>query len=95
MDLGHYVPAIYDDGCSFRRAQGRVQDRPLLRGVDLLPSKHGVDPRSQARFLGQFDEELEGFAGDAVLRVVQEEAHSLGRHPLTALGIIREEVSQM
>ena len=59
------------------------------------PSEHGVDPRSQAGFLGQFDEQLEGFVGDAVLRVIQEEAHSLGRHPLAALGVIREEISQM
>ena len=41
------------------------------------------------------DEKLEGFVGDAVLRVVQEEAHRLGRHPLAALGIIREEIAQM
>ena len=80
---------------SFGRAQGHVQDRPLLRDVDLLAAKHGVDPRSQARFLGQFDEKLEGFVGDAVLRVIQEEAHGLGRHPLTAFGIVREEVPQM
>ena len=77
------------------RAQGHVQDRPVLRDVDLLPSKHGVDPRSQAGFLGQLDEKLEGFVGDAVLRVVQEEARGLGRHPLAALGIVREELAQM
>ena len=95
VDLGHNVFAIDDDGCSFRRAQGHVQDRPLLRDVDLLAAKHGVDSRSQARLLGQLQEKLEGFVGDAVLRVVQEEPRSLGRHPLAALGVIREELAQM
>ena len=75
-----------------RGAQGDVQDRALLRDVDLLSPEHGVDARSQAGFLGQPEEQLEGFVGDAVLRVVQEEAHSLGRHPLAAAGIVREEI---
>ena len=77
------------------RAQGHVQDRPLLRDVDFVAAKHGVDPRSQARFLGQFEEQLEGFVGDAVLRVIEEEAHRLGGHALAALGVVREEVAQM
>ena len=36
------------------------------------------------------DEQLEGFVGDAVLRVVEEDARGLGRHPLAALGVVRE-----
>ena len=31
-----------------RCAQRDVKDRPLLGAIDLLPSKHGVDPRSQS-----------------------------------------------
>jgi hypothetical protein len=72
-----------------------VQDRSLLRDVDLLPSKHGVDPAPQTRFLGQLKEELEGFVGDAILRIVEVQAHSLQRHPLAALGIIGEEIAEM
>ena len=53
MHLGHHVLAVDDDGCPFGRAQGHVQHRPLLRDVDLLSAKHGVDARSQTRFLGQ------------------------------------------
>jgi hypothetical protein len=40
-------------------AQGHVQDRALLRDIDLVAREHGVDPFPQARFLGQPDEELE------------------------------------
>ena len=77
------------------RAQGHVQDGPVFRDVDLLAPEHGVDARSQAGFLRQLQEELEGFVGDAVLRVIQVEAHRLGRHALAALGIVREELSEM
>src|SRR5262245_26704755 len=46
VDLRDYVLTVYDDGCSLGSTQGHVQDSPLFRGVDLLPPKHGVDPRS-------------------------------------------------
>ena len=72
-----------------------MQDGPVLGDVDLLAPEHGVDPRAQAGFLGQLQEELEGFVGDAILRVVEEEAHRLGRHPLAALGVICEELPQV
>ena len=74
VDLGHDVLAVHDDGCSFRRAQRHVQDRAVLRDVDLLAAKHGVDSRSQAGFLRQLEEKLEGFVGDAILRVIEEKA---------------------
>ena len=78
-----------------RRAQGDVQDGALLRDVDLLAAEHGVDPRPQAGFLGQLKQKLEGFVGDAILRVIEKDAHSLGRHPLAALGIVREQIAEM
>ena len=94
VDLGHHVFAIDDDRCPFRGAQGHVQDGAVLRDVDLFTPEHGVDPRSQAGFLCQLQEELEGFVGDAILRVIEEDAHSLapssarraGDHPRTASG---------
>ena len=95
VDLRHDILAVHEDGCSFGRAQGHVQHGALLRDVDFLAAEHGVDPRSQAGFLGQLEQQLEGFVGDAVLRVIQEEARRLGRHALAALGVIREEIAQM
>ena len=61
------------------RAQGHVQDGAVLGDVDLLAAEHGVDPRAQPGLLGQVKEELEGLVGDAVLRVIQVDAHGLGR----------------
>jgi hypothetical protein len=37
-------------------------------------------------------EEREGVVGDAILRVIEVEAHGLGRHSLPACGIIRKEL---
>ena len=76
-------------------AQGHVQNGTAFRDVDLLTPEHGVDPRLQAGFLRQLQEELEGFVGDAILRVIEVDAHSLGRHTLAACGIIREELPEM
>ena len=95
VDLGHDVLAVDNDGRPSGRAQGHVQHRPLLRDVDLVPAKHGVDARLQRRFLGQLHEQLQGFVGDAVLRVVQKESHRLGGHALAALGVVREKIAQM
>ncbi len=92
VDLGHHVLAVDDDRCAARRAQGHVQDGAVFRDVDLVAAEHGVDPRAQAGFLRQLQEELEGLVGDAILRVVEEEARRLGRQALAALGIIREEL---
>ncbi len=73
VDLGHHVLAVDDDRCPSRRAQGHVQHGAVLGDVDLLAAEHGVDPRAQAGFLRQLQEQLEGFVGDAILRVVEED----------------------
>ncbi len=71
-----------------------MQDRAVLRDVDLFTPEHGVDPRLQIGILGQSQEQLEGLVGDAILRVIEEDAQVLCRHPLAALGIIREQLSE-
>ena len=81
--------------CSLRGAQGDVQDGSFLRQVDLFSPEHGVDPGSQAGFLGQLQEQLEGFVGEAILGVIQVKAHGLGGQPLAAAGIVRKEFPEM
>ena len=75
--------------------EGDVQDRAVLRDVDLLAAEHGVDPLTQTRFFGQLHEQRQGFVRDPVLGVVQIESHRLDRHPLAALGVVREQRPQM
>ena len=95
MDLGHHILTINGHGCASRRTQCDVQDGPVFREVDFFAPEHGVDPRAQAGFLRQLQEELEGFVGNAILRVVEVDPDSLGRHPLAASEIVREELPEV
>ena len=47
------------------------------------------------RLFCQIEKEHQCFIADAIFRIVQVDASGLGSHPLSASGIIREEVSQM
>src|SRR5438445_511118 len=78
-----------------RGAQGDVQDRSPLRHVDPLSPEHGVDPRAQAGCLRQLEEEPQRLVGDAMLRVIEVDAHRLRRQALAAPGVVREEPAQM
>jgi hypothetical protein len=95
MDLRHHVLAVDQDGGPFRRAQRDMQDRPLLGDVDLVSAKHGVDPRLQPGLPSQFDQQLDGIAGNAILRVVEQQAQGLNRELLAALRVSREQVAQV
>ena len=48
-----------------------MQNRSFLGEVNLLPAKHGVDSFPEARFLGEFYQQLECSGRDAILRVVE------------------------
>ena len=61
MDLGHDVFAVQHNRFVFGRAEGHVQHGAMLGEVNFVSAKHGVDLRAQAGFLGQLEEELEGF----------------------------------
>ena len=95
MNLGHHVQAVHDDGGFSGSAQGDVQYGPFFRDVDLLAPEHGVDPLPESGFLRQPQEECHGLVGDPVLRIVEVDARRLGRHPLAALGVVREKLSEM
>jgi hypothetical protein len=52
VDLRHDVPAVDEDGPVGAVAQGDVQDRPALGGVDLLAGEHLLDPAGQVGLPG-------------------------------------------
>ena len=95
VDLGHHVLAIDDDRCAFWGAQGHVQDGSVFGDVDLLAANmasiRARRPDSSASCRSSF----ECFVGDAILRVIEENARSLERHPLAAVGIISEELPKV
>jgi hypothetical protein len=72
-----------------------MEDSTVLGDVDLFPTKHGMDPLLQTRFSGQLNEEPEGFASNAILRVIKVEPCGLGAHNLATLWITREKLPEM
>jgi len=65
-----------------------MKDGSFFRDVDLLSPEHIVDPSPEAGFLCQMEQEREGLVTDAVLRIIQVNTRSLGRHALAPKRII-------
>ena len=95
VDLGHDVLAVDHDRRAARRAQRDVQDRAILRDVDLLAAEHRVDARAQAGFLRELEQQLERFVGDPVLGVIEIDPGAFGIHPLATIRIVGEELAEM
>ena len=57
-----------------RHAQRDVQHRAVLGDVDVLAGEHRVAPRGDARLVRELEEQAQRLVGDAVLRVVEQEA---------------------
>ena len=80
---------------SARRAQRHVQHGAAFRGVDLLAGEHRIAPFRHAALLRQPQQQPQRLIGDAVLRVVEEQARALGREALRPAGIVGEQRAQM
>ena len=95
MNLRYDVLAVDDDGRASRCTQRNVQDRTIFRNVDFLAPEHRVDSFAQSGLLGELDEQAYRLVVDAILRVVQEDAGGLRRHPLATRWIAGEQVAQV
>ena len=95
MDSRNYVLAVGLDHFTLRSSQGHVQDRALLRDVDLLSAKHGVDALAQAGLVRQLQQQLQRFVGDAVLGIVEKYANSFGGKTFASLRVIGEQFAEM
>ena len=76
-------------------SKGDMQHCAVFRNVDLLAAEHSVDTLAQSRFLSEILEEPQGFCGDAVLGVIEEETGDRERKALASPGVIREQVPKM
>ena len=94
MDVWHDVLAIHKDGSAFGRTQRDVQHGAIFCEVDFLAAEHGVDSLAHAGLRRQLQQELEGFVGNSVLRVIEEQARRFGGQTLTTFRIIGEEFPQ-
>ena len=95
MDLLDDVLAVDDQRAVPRHPQGDVEHGPVLRDVDVLAAEHRVAPVGHATLVGELREQLQRLVGDPVLGVVEEEARALGDEPGAAVGVLREQLTQM
>ncbi len=72
-----------------------MQNRALLRDVDLFAAEHGVNTVSQAGFFRELKQEFESFVGHAVLGIIEVQAQRFDRHALTALRVVCKKLPQM
>jgi hypothetical protein len=95
VNLGYDVLAVDDDGRASRCTQRDMQDRTIFGNVDFLAPEHRVDSLAQPGLLGELDEQAYRLVVDAILRVIQEDAGGLRRHPLATRWIAGEQVAQV
>ena len=72
-----------------------VQHGAAFRGVDLLAGEHRVAPLRHAALFGEPQQQPQRLVGDAVLRVVEEQARALGRKALRPARVVGEQLAQM
>ena len=72
-----------------------MEHRSLFRDVDLVAPKHRVDALTEVRFLGQTEQQLQGFVGDPILRIIELDSFRLGRQSFATLGVFRKKMPEM
>jgi len=93
VHFGHDVLTVHDDGRITRRTESRVQNRAILREIDLFSTKHRVDTPPQLGLLCQPEQQVERFTCDSILGVVEKKAYCLGGQTFAALRIICKKLS--
>jgi len=78
-----------------RRAQSDMQHRAAFGDVDFFAVPHCADARGNAAFLGELQQQAQGFIGDAILRVIQIQAGRFGGQTFAAARIVCEQLAQM
>src|SRR5580704_18791565 len=72
-----------------------MENRPVLRDIDLVAPKHRIDLGPQTGFVGQLQQQRDGLAGDAIFRVIQIKADVFDYKALAAFPVISKELSKM
>ena len=89
----HHVLAVALDGAVGAVAQGHVQYGAAFGHVDLVAIEHGIDRAAKIGLFGQINQQLEGFFGDQVLRVINQDVAAEGKGKLVkALRVLREQI---
>jgi hypothetical protein len=76
-------------------AQCHVEDRPVLRRVDVVAGEHRVAMRGDVGGVGQIHEEAKRQVGHPLLGVVEDQVRRPRRHASRSLGVLLEQVAQV
>ena len=96
VHLGDDVDAVDHQGRVPRHSQGDVQDRAVLRDIDVLTGEHRVAPLRDAWTRGRARARSRSVSSvDEVLGVVEVETLGLEVESLAATGVLVEEFAQM
>jgi hypothetical protein len=86
MDRRHHVLAIQRQCRRCRQAQCRVQHRAFFADIDTLAAAHALHPDRQIRLMRQVNQQLQRALGDAVFRIIQQQAIQLQEKRLKRCG---------
>ena len=95
VDLLDDVLAVDDQRTVPRHPQRDVEHGAVLGDVDVLAAEHRVPPLGHPALVGELGQQLQRLVGDPVLRVVEEEPGALGDQPRAAVGVLREQLTQV
>ena len=95
MHVGDDVLAVDGQLDAARQPQCGVQHRAVLGGVDVHAGEHRVAALFKVGGLRQIDQQLERFAGDPVLAVVDVEVSDRQRQLGAACGVLVEQFAEM
>lgn len=87
VHLRHHVDAVDRQLVAHRAAQGGVQGRTAFGRVDQLTGEQRLDRVLQAGFVGQAHQQVAGFGGDQVLRVIEKKPTAAEAELMKALRV--------
>ncbi len=95
IDARHDVLSIDLDRAIGAVAEGDVQNGTVFRDVDFVAAEHAVTPVFNLGMLGQVKQEAQGFLGDPVLGIVEQDIAEVEGKFLEAFRISGEQVPHM
>jgi hypothetical protein len=95
VDIGDHIRTVNLETCPGFGAEGGVEHRPVLGGVDVLSVEHGLDTVTKPNGIGKGHESLDHLSIDQVLRQVDDQFTRFKRESFCAPGIVLEGGTQV
>ena len=94
MHAGYDVIAIDENFLAGRDSKSDMENCAVFGKVDLLPGEHGLGTTLEVDLFSEGGKQLQGFVGNAVFGVVEQQAFGLQGVTGSATGILCKEIFQ-